>query len=122
MRVFKLGLGAIVLIFLAIVVYQNPHVFWEKKSLQINLGTWRDQSPDLALSIYFLTFFLVGFLSSYFISLVDRFRTKKMVTIQQQTIQRLEKEVQTLKSSSSEEQEVPPGEAEQPEESHSVSQ
>jgi uncharacterized integral membrane protein len=105
MRAFKFVLGAIVLIFMAIVVYQNPHVFWEKKSLQINLGAWRDQSPDLALSIYFLTFFLVGFLISYFISLIERFRTKKLVTIQQQTIQRLEQEVQTLKSPSSEEPE-----------------
>lgn len=99
MRGVKFGLGAIVVILLSVVVMQNPDVFWGKKSLRLDLWVWRDETPEIALAVYFLTFFLVGYLGSYFLGLAQRFRIKRTVTMQQQTIQRLEQEVQSLKSS-----------------------
>ena len=100
MRGFKIGLGAIVVILLSVVVMQNPDVFWDKKSLQLDLWVWRNETPEIALAVYFVTFFLVGYLGSYFLALAQRFRIKRTVTMQQQTIQRLEQEVQSMKSSS----------------------
>jgi uncharacterized integral membrane protein len=97
MRVVKIVFACVVLVFLAIVVVQNLDVFMEKKSLQLNLFVWSDVSPEIPLSVYFLSCFLIGFLASYFSSLAERFRARRSITGQSDTIRRLEEEIRTLR-------------------------
>jgi uncharacterized integral membrane protein len=112
MRVVKTVFAFIVLVLLAVVVVQNLDVFMEKKSLQLNLFVWSDVSPEIPLSVYFLTCFLIGFLASYFSSLAERFRARRSINGQSDTIRRLEEEIRTLRIQTSPDEDAHPTENE----------
>lgn len=115
MKKFRIALWIIFLGFIAIVFFSNKDYFLAKQGIRINLlFTEPFQIKELPNAIYFLVFFLVGFLIAYFISLSERFKSKKTIknlnaaaTSQLGEISALKKEVDSLKSSAFSSQTAP---------------
>ena len=115
MKKVKIALWVIFLGLIALLFFSNKDYFMAKHGMQINLFVTEPfYIQELPNVIYFLVFFLVGFLIAYFISLSERFKSKKTVknlnaaaTSQLQEISALKKEVDSLKSSASSSQAAP---------------
>jgi len=107
MKKVKIVLGIICLGFIAIIFFSNKDYFLAKQGIQINIPfTEPFQIKELPNAVYFLVFFLAGFLIAYFISLSERFKSKKTnknlnaaVTSQLEEISVLKKEIDSLKGS-----------------------
>ncbi len=98
MKAVKLVFALLVIVFLTIVVWQNQGVFMDKKVLGIDLVAWNYTTQPIHLSLYFLSFFLIGLLVAYFHGLCERFRAKRTIANQLQTIRNSEKEIEALKN------------------------
>jgi uncharacterized integral membrane protein len=109
MKKVKIVLWIIFLGFIAIIFFSNKDYFLAKQGIQINLlFTEPFQIKELPNAIYFLVFFLAGFLIAYFISLSERFKSKKTIknlnaaaTSQLEEISVLKKEIDSLKGGTS---------------------
>jgi len=112
MKFLKPLLLSVAIIFLLVVVVQNLGVFTHKEALRLNLLIKEYQSKPIYLSLYFLGFFLIGFLLSYFYGLGERFKAKKAIKNHLKTIRKLEEEIKVLKSLPIAEQTPPPEEGE----------
>jgi uncharacterized integral membrane protein len=107
MKRAKIVLWVIFLGLIAIVFFSNKDYFLAKQGIQINIPFSEPfQIQELPNAIYFLVFFLAGFLIAYFISLSERFKSKKTIknlnaaaTSQLEEISVLKKEIDSLKSS-----------------------
>ena len=107
MKKIKIVLWVIFLGLIAIIFFSNKDYFLVKQSIQINIPFSEPfQIQELPNAIYFLIFFLAGFLIAYFISLSERFKSKKTIknlnaaaTSQLEEISVLKKEIDSLKSS-----------------------
>jgi len=107
MKRVKIALWIIFFGFLVIIFFSNKDYFLAKQGIQINLFfTEPFQIQELPNAVYFLVFFLAGFLIAYFISLSERFKSKKTIknlnaaaTSQLEEISVLKKEIDSLKSS-----------------------
>jgi uncharacterized integral membrane protein len=107
MKKVKIALWVIFLGLIAIIFFSNKDYFMAKQGIQINLFfTEPFHIQELPNIIYFLIFFLAGFLIAYFISLSERFKSKKTIknlnaaaTSQLKEISVLKKEIESLKSS-----------------------
>ena len=108
MKALKLILFLLVCVFLVIVVVQNQTVFMDKKALGVDLIVWNYETQPIHLSLYFLGFFLIGLLVSYFYGLGERFKAKRIIASQLETIRQSEEEIRTLKSRPDAEEETPP--------------
>jgi len=106
MKRVKIALWIIFFGFLVIIFFSNKDYFLAKQGIQINLFfTEPFQIQELPNAVYFLVFFLAGFLIAYFISLSERFKSKKTIknlnaaaTSQLEEISVLKKEIDSLKS------------------------
>ena len=107
MKKVKIALWIIFLGFIAIIFYSNKdYFFYTKQSMQILVPFAKSyEFQEMPNIIYFLVFFLVGFLIAYFISLSERFKSKKTIknlnaaaTSQLEEISVLKKEIESLKS------------------------
>ena len=98
MKATKLVIFLLVCVFLTIVVVQNQDVFMDKKALEIDLIVWNYGTQPIHLSLYFLGFFLIGLLVSYFHGLGERFKTKRIIASQLETIRKSEEEIRALRS------------------------
>lgn len=114
MKSFKPVLVSLVIIFLVVLVVQNMGLFMDQKSVRLDLLVWSNETRAIPLSVYFLGFFLIGLLISYFYGLSERFKTKKAVKNHLETIRKLEEELRVLKSLPITEQITPPKESENP--------
>lgn len=107
MKKMKIALWIIFLGFIAIIFFSNKDYFLAKQGLQIKLFVAEPfQIKELPNAIYFLVFFLAGFLIAYFISLSERFKSNKKIknlnaaaTSQLEEISALKREVNSLKGS-----------------------
>jgi len=108
MKKVKIVLWIIFLGFIAIIFFSNKnYFFYTKQSMQILVPFAEPyQFKEMPNAIYFLVFFLVGFLIAYFISLSERFKSKKTIknlnaaaTSQLEEISVLKKEMDSLKAS-----------------------
>jgi len=107
MKKVKIVLWVIFLGFIAIIFFSNKDYFLAKQGIQINIPFSEPfQLQELPNAIYFLVFFLAGFLIAYSISLSERFKSKKTIknlnaaaTSQLEEISVLKKEMDSLKSS-----------------------
>lgn len=107
MKKVKIVLWIIFLGFIAIIFFSNKDYFLAKQGIQINLFfTEPFQIKELPNAVYFLIFFLAGFLVASFISLSERFKSKKTIknlnaaaTSQLEEISVLKKEIDSLKGS-----------------------
>ena len=110
MKKVKIILWIIFLGFIAIIFYSNKdYFFYTKQSMQILVPFAKSyEFQEMPNIIYFLVFFLVGFLIAYFISLSERFKSKKTIknlnaaaTSQLEEISVLKKEIDSLKGGTS---------------------
>ena len=107
MKKVKIILWIIFLGFIAIIFFSNKDYFLAKQGIQINIPFSEPfQLQELPNAIYFLIFFLAGFLIAYSISLSERFKSKKTIknlnaaaTSQLEEISVLKKEIDSLKGS-----------------------
>jgi uncharacterized integral membrane protein len=107
MKKAKIVLWVIFLGLIAIIFFSNKDYFLAKQGIQIDIPFSEPfQIQELPNAIYFLVFFLAGFLIAYFISLSERFKSKKTIknlnaaaTSQLEEISVLKKEIDSLKSS-----------------------
>jgi uncharacterized integral membrane protein len=109
MKSVKLVFFSLVAIFILLVVYQNRAVFTHTESFVVNLLVWKYESPPIVLSMYFVTFFLLGILIAYFHGLSHRFKAKHEMKCQLDRVTKLESEIEVLKSLSPQ-QATPPSE------------
>ena len=98
MKSVKALLWSLLAIFLVVAVLQNSGLFMDKKALRLNLLVWKYESPPILLSMYFVAFFLVGLLLSYFHGLSERFKAKNKTKNHLETISKLREEIKVLKS------------------------
>jgi hypothetical protein len=105
MKRFKYGLWAIFIALIGLLVYQNKDFFLDiRHSLRLNLGFYKDSTPELHNLVIIAAFFFCGMLITYGSSLFERYRAKKTIkTLQStidassETIAALKKEVDALK-------------------------
>jgi uncharacterized integral membrane protein len=98
MKTFKLGLLALVALFIILVIYQNSGLFTHKESFSLNLVAWKYKSGEILLSMYFVAFFLMGLLLSYFHGLSARFKARHEMRTHLDKITKLEEEIKVLQS------------------------
>ncbi|MCD6585298.1 MAG: hypothetical protein J7K96_06005 [Desulfobacteraceae bacterium] len=80
MKKVKLAFWLILFGFLGLVFWGSYPFLLEKKGLVIKYFINKSYSlPELQIALYFLIFFLVGLLISYFSSLSERFVARKMI-------------------------------------------
>ncbi len=79
MRKVKLAFWLILLGLLGLVFWQNQTFFLEKRGIGIDYFIGSYHTPELQIALYFLIFFLVGLLVSYFSSLSERFVARKTI-------------------------------------------
>jgi uncharacterized integral membrane protein len=109
MKKLKIVLWALIIGFIAIIFFSNKDYLLAKQVFQIDLMYGEPfHTMELPNAIFFLVFFLTGFLIAYFISLSGRFKSKKTIknlnaaaTSQLEEIAALKKEVESLQSGSS---------------------
>jgi hypothetical protein len=81
-----------------VVVVQNLSLFTHKEALRLNLLIKQYQTGPIYLTLYFLAFFLIGLLISYFYGLAERFKANKTIKNHLETIRKLEEEIKVFKS------------------------
>jgi uncharacterized integral membrane protein len=110
MKKLKFVLWVIIIGFITIIFFSNKEYLLAKQVLQIDLMYSEPfHTMELPNAVFFLVFFLAGFLIAYFISLSARFKSKKTIknlnaatTSQLEEIAALKKELESLQSGSSE--------------------
>jgi uncharacterized integral membrane protein len=115
MKKVKIALWVIFLGLIALIFFSNKDYFMAKHGIQINLYVTEPfHIQELPNIIYFLIFFLAGFLIAYFISLSERFKSKKTIknlnaaaTSQLEEISLLKKEIDSLKGNALSRQTAP---------------
>jgi uncharacterized integral membrane protein len=115
MKKLKIVLWVLIIGFIATIFFSNKDYLLAKQVFQIDLMYGEPfHTMELPNAIFFLVFFLTGFLIAYFISLSARFKSKKTIknlnaaaTSQLEEIAALKKEVESLKSGSSENEDEP---------------
>jgi len=79
MRKVKLAFWLILLGCLGGVFWENQTFFLEKRGVEIDYLLGNYSFPELQIALYFLIFFLVGLLVSYFSSLSEKFVARKTI-------------------------------------------
>ncbi|SLM30014.1 conserved hypothetical protein [Desulfamplus magnetovallimortis] len=107
MKKFKAFVVLLVVVFVALVIYQNREYFFTKQALSLSLGveTWQWTAPEIENVYYFGGSLLIGLLITGYLGLCAKFRSRKTmkmlnVTInsQHQTIDTLQTELDKFKS------------------------
>ncbi len=104
MKKVKIAFWLIVFGFVALVIFQNQDFFLAERSLSVNLFFAKYETPLMPNAVLFVAFFLTGLLISYFLSLVDKFKSGKIIkelravkNSQVETIDALKKELDASK-------------------------
>lgn len=102
MKKVKIAFWIIVFGFVGLVIFQNRGFFMSPNSLMVDLGFFRYETPMLANAVFFVAFFLVGVLISYFFGLFRNFKDAKTIktlkakeTSLVETVASLEKQLAT---------------------------
>ncbi|MFW6052363.1 MAG: LapA family protein [Desulfosalsimonas sp.] len=98
MKKLKYALWLVVIVLVALAVYQNWDFFRESKSIGINLGFDDYNTPELPAGIYYLAVFLLGLLISYISGLPGKFRARKTIRQLNEKIAASEKKISRLES------------------------
>ena len=104
MKKAKIAFWLLLAGFLLLLGYQNWDFFMATHGLKINLLMVQYSTPELQNAILFLIFFFAGLLISYFITLLERFKSKKTINslnaalvTSQKLLDELKKEIQQIK-------------------------
>jgi len=105
MKKVKIAFWIIVFGFVGLVIFQNRGFFMSPNSLMVDLGFFRYVTPMLANAVFFVAFFLVGVLISYFFGLFRHFKDAKTIktlkakeTSLVEAVASLEKQLATAKA------------------------
>lgn len=79
MKKVKFAFWIIIFGFVGLVIFQNKEFFMAESRLMLNLGFFYYESPFLANAVFFVAFFLVGILISYFFSLFKHYKDAKTI-------------------------------------------
>ena len=79
MKKVKIAFWIIVFGFVGLVIFQNKAFFMSENHLMLNLGFFYYETPILANAVFFVAFFLVGILISYFINLFKHYTDAKII-------------------------------------------
>lgn len=100
MKKVKIAFWIVIFGFVGLIIYQNKAFFMSKSQLIFNLGFFKYVTPKLANAIFFVTFFLLGILLTYVLSLVKQYKDAKIIKALRtkestllETVSALEKEV-----------------------------
>ena len=115
MKKVKIAFWVIIICFIGILIYSNKDFFLAKQALTLKLPFLQPyHSPELAIAIFFLAFFLSGFLIAYFFGLYDRFKSSKTIknlnaaaAAQQEEFATLKSELEALKGGPTESTDTP---------------
>ena len=99
MKKFKIILALLIIAFIAVFMFQNEAYFQSRHSLVLNLlVTDPFTSPELPNAVICLSCFFIGILLAYFSSLMERFKTKKVVKELNTTIKTHQNTIMDLKN------------------------
>jgi|AMWB02.1.fsa_nt_gi uncharacterized membrane protein YciS (DUF1049 family) len=108
MRIFKIVFWIVIIGVFGLVVYQDQTFFLQRHALAVHVGSTAYKTMELPLAVLFASFFLLGWLIAYFFGLLERYKAgranKQLRTTaasQQEALDALKREVQTLRSSTS---------------------
>ncbi|MBF0378059.1 MAG: hypothetical protein HQK72_11325 [Desulfamplus sp.] len=110
MKKFKLTLGLLVIIFVALVIYQNRAYFFAKQALSLVLVPEKFQwtAPAIENVAYLGGCLIIGVLIAGYVGLVSKFRSmknikqlNKTILSQTDTIESLKAELETFKQNNS---------------------
>ena len=79
MKKVKVGIWAAIVLFFAILIYQNQAFFLQKTSLGLNLGFVNYKTPEVMIVLVCFAFLIAGFLLGEYFDLIHQFRNKKKV-------------------------------------------
>ena len=79
MKKVKIALWILIFGFVGLLIFQNRGFFMADSRLMLDLGFFYYETPFLANAIFFVAFFLVGVLISYFFGLLRQFRDAKTI-------------------------------------------
>ena len=79
MKKVKVGIWAAIVLFFAILIYQNQAFFLQKTSLGIDLIVVNYKTPEVMIVYVCFAFMLVGFLLGEYFDLIHQLRNKKKV-------------------------------------------
>lgn len=105
MKKATLIIWAIILGFLALVIFQNQDFFMNNHSFRLNLGVMEAyHSPELPIAVLFLIFFFFGIIIAYLFNFSVRFKARRTVkklnaavASHQDEMTGLKREIDTLK-------------------------
>jgi len=122
MKKVKIAFWIVVFGFVGLIIFQNRVFFMSESRLILDLGFFYYETPFLANAIFFVAFFLVGVLISYFFGLFRNFKDAKTIKGLKakeaslvEAVSSLEKQLSAVKSTV-EPISVEPPKEEQPEE------
>jgi hypothetical protein len=98
MKKAKIAFWVILIAFIALLAYQNWDFFMSTHGLRVNLLVKEYQTPELQNAILFLIFFFAGLLISYFFSLFERFKSKKVIKNLNSSLEQNQKLLEALKT------------------------
>jgi hypothetical protein len=98
MKKAKIAFWSILIAFIALLAYQNWDFFMSTHGLKINLLFIDYRTPELQNIILFLIFFFAGLLISYFFSLLDRFKSNKIIKNLTTSLEQNQQMMEALKS------------------------
>jgi cell division protein FtsW (lipid II flippase) len=79
MKKVKFAFWIVVFGFVGLIIFQNKDFFMSQSRLVLNLGFFYYETPHLANAIFFVAFFLLGILLTYFLSLFKQYRDAKTI-------------------------------------------
>ncbi len=79
MKKVKIAFWIVVFGFVGLVIAQNWEFFRAENSLLINLFFVKYETPLLANAIFFVAFFFIGLLITYFFSLFKHYKDAKLI-------------------------------------------
>ncbi|MBR9987030.1 MAG: hypothetical protein KFF68_14090 [Desulfosarcina sp.] len=79
MKKVKIAFWLVVFGFVGLVIFQNKDFFMSESRLLIDLGFFYYETPLLANAVFFVAFFLLGILISYFLSLFKHFKDARTI-------------------------------------------
>ena len=102
MKKAKIAFWLILLGFITLLAYQNWDFFMSQHRLRLDLFVTEEFStPELPNAILFLIFFFAGLLISYFITLLERFKSKKTIKALNAVLVKDQKQLDELKTETS---------------------
>lgn len=87
MKKVKIAFWIVIFGFVGLLIYQNRIFFMAESHLVLNLGFFHYETPFLANAVFFVAFFLIGILMTYFLSLFKQFRDAKVIKASRQGVE-----------------------------------